>query len=95
MPDSPQIQAIKQRYKESLKEKAVMVAEFRSKIEIDTEFDLMKEELHKLAGSSGMYGYQDLADTCRAAMGSIDSEAIGALSEQLNLIIGLLNQYSE
>ena len=95
MSDSPQIQAIKQRYRESLKEKADMVAKFRSSIEVESQFDLMKEELHKLAGSSGMYGYQDLADTCRAAMGSIDSDAIGILADQLDLIVGLLNQYSE
>lgn len=95
MSDSPQIQAIKQRYRESLKEKADMVAKFRSSIEVESQFDLMKEELHKLAGSSGMYGYQDLADTCRAAMGSIDSDAVGVLADQLDLIVGLLNQYSE
>lgn len=95
MSDSPQVQAIKQRYKESLKDKAEMVSGFRLNVEMDSGFGTMKEELHKLAGSSGMYGYQDLADACRAAMSSIDSGAESLLREQLELIIGLLSQYSE
>lgn len=88
--DSPQIQQLKERYRQSFPEKLEIIQKARSGVVDDNELTFAREELHKLAGSSGMYGYPDLAANCRSAMEILDSgdvsgsiEAIDAVVQQL------------
>ena len=46
--------------------------------------------LHKLVGSSGMYGYSDIAQLSRAAMQSNQRNDAQLLVEQLNKLRDLL-----
>jgi len=70
--DSPQILALKERYKNSLEEKVQMLSDYLVAIESDEatldEFSELRGFLHKLAGSSGMYGYNDISAASREAM---------------------------
>ena len=83
--DSLQIQAIRARYKTSLPEKAELVAQFTSELSQDDSgnasetLELFRSELHKLAGSSGMYGYHNICDVCRHAMSAIDNNDLEEL----------------
>ena len=72
MQDSPQIQQLKQRYRQSFPEKLSIIENIKQGIIESNSIDEAKSELHKLAGSSGMYGYPDLAQNCRDAMQKID-----------------------
>jgi len=88
--DSPQIQQLKARYRESFPEKLEIILKARSELLEDNNLTFAREELHKLAGSSGMYGYNDLASNCRRAMEKLDAgdsssslDAIDAVVEQL------------
>lgn len=67
---SPQIQAIRERYKGSLSEKAELIADHIDAITQaqPSAVDDAHGVLHKFAGSSGMYGYDDIALLCRNAM---------------------------
>jgi HPt (histidine-containing phosphotransfer) domain-containing protein len=68
--ESPQVKAIRQRYKASLKGKSDMVNDYLVLLiepsgTSDDKLHNIYLELHKLAGSSGMYGYQDISDLAR------------------------------
>lgn len=55
----------------------------------------IKQNLHKLAGSSGMYGYDDLANITREAMQLIDQNNYGRLQQQLLALRNLLRQHAK
>lgn len=85
---SPQIQAIRERYKSSLPEKAELIAEQIDLISSSKagSLDECHGVLHKLAGSSGMYGYEDIALLCRSAMARVqDMDTIQLLNELTDL----------
>jgi len=92
--DSPQIKAIKERYKASFPEKLVILQTLREAVENEADFEYVHEELHKLAGSSGMYGYDDIAGLCRLAMqytgkdsaNRQPSKLLSTLGEVINLL---------
>jgi len=94
--DSEQIKAIRQRYKQSFVEKAALI-ETRTKLlnrcaaeELAEHLLDCRAELHKLAGSSGMYGYEDVCELSRRAMHNIDSDELTDLkitSSQLHKLL--------
>ena len=95
--DSPQVQALKERYKASLPEKVELI---REQIELvyaasasDESIEEASQVLHKLAGSSGMYGYDDINVLCRAAMSSLGSKNTEESVDILQQVIELLEQY--
>ncbi|GAA6137196.1 hypothetical protein NBRC116583_09430 [Arenicella sp. 4NH20-0111] len=92
MTDSPQIQEIKARYKASFPEKANMLSGFMRVVSTGGELTILREELHKLAGSSGMYSYDDISSLCRKAMQSIDNDQLENLHNELSQLINLVEQ---
>ncbi len=95
--DSLQILAIRARYQKSFAEKLqqlkVLEANYQKSQKQDA-LDELKEYLHKLAGSSGMYGYDDLSHACRAAMAAIDEGMLQTLDQQLVLAQELLSKHA-
>lgn len=78
--NSENINAIQARYRASFGEKKIMIDEYRSKLSdpscnLPELYEQVHADLHKLAGSLGMYGYHDLATQARLAMRfSLDKE---------------------
>jgi len=97
--ESIEIQAIKSRYKSSLVEKAEMINSYINQV-LDTDFseievyENLNGDLHKLAGSSGMYGYQDIADISRSSMKCIVNGDKETLQTNLVSLRNLLRQYA-
>lgn len=92
---SPQIQAIRERYKNSFPEKLTLVSGL---VEALTELspaamDDAHGALHKLAGSSGMYGYDDIATLCREAMVNVQRQERDELLVKLVELSALLKAY--
>lgn len=94
--ESPQIKAIKARYKVSLSEKADMLANHLDILDNDSQrhsrqFNDLSEDLHKLAGSSGMYGYEDIALLARSVMTMIEqnqhAQALDGVRELRDLLL--------
>ena len=54
----------------------------------------LAQYLHRLAGSSGMYGYQDISTVARAAMRDIEERNRQSLEQHLNRLRALLAEYS-
>lgn len=99
MTKSPQVQALQERYKNSLSDKAVTIeshlADLRDNWSAsENELADTKEMLHKFAGSSGMYGYDDIAELCRVAMDDIDQADLSGLRNHLEQIKLLLEQHA-
>jgi len=98
MPDSPQIAAIKLRYQQSFPEKIELITEHLGAQLAGEDGDISvqdtREMLHKLAGSSGMYEYNDISSVCRSAMDRIDQEDFTALVNRLEHLKELLEQYA-
>lgn len=96
--DSPQIAEIKLRYQQSFAEKAEMIAEHITAHLSDESSEISaqdtREMLHKLAGSSGMYEYNDISSVCRSAMERIDRKDFTALVNRLEHLKDLLEQYA-
>jgi len=96
--ESPQIQALKERYKASIPDKIELIREHVELVlaePADSNFiDEAHQILHKLAGSSGMYGYDDVNVLCRDAMSRLDVNNIEGSVEALNKVVELLEQYS-
>ncbi len=96
--ESPQIQALKERYKASIPGKIELIQEHVELVLTDpADSDSIGEAhqtLHKLAGSSGMYGYDDVNVLCRDAMSRLDVNNIEGSVEALNKVVELLEQYS-
>jgi len=78
--DSPQVAAIRARYKASFVEKKQMIDSYLSQFDNESErgeaLPAFHAELHKLAGSSGMYGYDDVSVLCRDVMQHINNSRI-------------------
>lgn len=95
--ESPQIQALKQRYRESLAEKIELI-EQQINLIVAAEADAGSLEeahqvLHKLAGSSGMYGYDDINLLCRKVMSGLGGSSVDDSVNALNQIAELLEQH--
>lgn len=94
MEESQQVQAIRARYIASFPEKAEMVAACVSLVKAKsvTRENLLevKEHMHKLAGSSGMYGYKDICDVARSSMIAIDNDDSSSLLDDLEKLQELL-----
>lgn len=98
MQDSPQVQAIQARYKASFNDKAAMLNDFLSQIQAHLgDADLiarfsqeLHEELHKLAGSLGMYGYDDFALLARDGMRHTKDNDIDAVQRSVQQLISHL-----
>ena len=93
MSDSPQLKAIKGRYKVSLKAKADFLDAWLSSAQEGLiELAELAEWLHKLAGSAGMYGYEEVSNDARQLMldaeryTTIDSRSEEERSEISNLL---------
>jgi len=99
--ESPQIQAIQARYRQSFPEKKSMIDAYLDNIvnlgqdgneqAIAQTLQDCHSELHKLAGSFGMYNYQEIASVCRDAMSSVmarDIQLTSDLLQKLSTLIG-------
>ena len=95
MADSDQVAAIKARYRQSLSEKAETVLGWRAKIQagvlLANERSELAEWLHRLAGSSGMYGYAEIATLTRQLMhraegGDVASSFIDEMKQLADLL---------
>ncbi len=94
---SPQITAIRERYKASLPDKAVMIEEqieILSSAGAARDLSATHEVLHKLAGSAGMYGYDDISALSRTAMACTVEKKIDLLLAQLAELKSLLEQHA-
>ena len=92
--ESPQVKALKDRYRASFVEKIATLNEQRNALAIDGDSQLTEahESLHKLAGSSGMYGYEDVSLLCRKTMTKTDKADV---VEGLDALIELLEQHRQ
>ena len=98
-PESPKIADIRERFKSSLLEKAEVFGQYLDKIveSDETNAELLnelREDLHKLAGSTGMYGYDDLAKMSREAMNLIDSSDEFGAEQKVLAIHNLLKKHA-
>lgn len=102
--DSPQVAALRQRYRKSFSDKAAVVAEFHQSLSDDSSafcLSLLNEDsetvsdyLHKLAGSAGMYEYDDIAALARKGMSQCKQEDVQGLLASLSQLRDLLDQYA-
>lgn len=94
---SPQIQALRERYKGSLPEKIQLITDHLNALtqSMPNAIDESHGALHKLAGSSGMYEYDDIASLCRAAMDSAENKDTDVLKSQLVSLIALLEKHAQ
>ena len=103
--DSPQVQAIRARFRNSFDEKKQIVDTFLSNLEtlqkqtddvlFSAELESCHAELHKLAGSFGMYGYTEISEVCRATMKAISIQNIDETLMLLSKVSVLLNSLDE
>ena len=99
--DSLQIKELKRRYKLSLNEKANTVLDCKNLImsasegQLPAHLEYCRAELHKLAGSSGMYGYKEIFDLSRGAMRLIKEGDIASLDISLSQLQKTLIRYYE
>jgi len=98
-PESPKITDIRERFKSSLLEKAEVFGQYLDNIveSDETNAELLnelREDLHKLAGSTGMYGYDDLAKMSREAMDLIDSSDEFGAEQKVLAIHNLLKKHA-
>lgn len=97
--ESPEIKAIQQRYRASLAEKAEMLSSHLARVNakdvvLASAYTDLHEDLHKLAGSSGMYGYDDIALAARDLMANIHQQEFSHVVTKLVALRGLLQQYA-
>ena len=92
---SPQIIELRARYQSSLPEKAAMIEEhivmLSSGGDSDDKISETHEVLHKLAGSAGMYGYDEISSLCRQAMTNSSQQNLSLLLPQLTELKNLLD----
>ena len=98
--DSPQVAALKIRYQSSFSEKSTAVAEFQTILasedstycfsRVNQNSETVGDYLHKLAGSAGMYGYDDIAQIARTGMTQHKQEDLSGLQHSLKQIRDLL-----
>ena len=95
--ESAQVQQLRERYISSMPEKATMITE-HIHVLLDQDspnqetYDLIREDAHKLAGSLGMYGYNDIASVARNIMSIIDQGDAEQLQLELLNLRNLLRQ---
>jgi HPt (histidine-containing phosphotransfer) domain-containing protein len=96
--ESPQIKALKERYRASFPEKVELLRQQREVIthdQINSQQRLQVNELlHKLAGSSGMYGYLEINASCREIMVEIDVLDVATLVVMITELMMLLERHS-
>jgi len=96
--NSPQIQAIIDRYKASFVEKKQMIDEHGESIESNNtdeqNLEIIHGDLHKLAGSAGMYEFDDIAKFARDGMANIRQSEFDKLLINIKKISQLLEEYS-
>lgn len=93
--DSPQVQAIRERFRNSFSDKADALKALSQQIKANQQqpeeaLNEAHETLHKLAGSFGMYGYDDLSNLCRTGMAQAQSSDMDGLQVSMRELIGLL-----
>jgi chemotaxis protein histidine kinase CheA len=98
--DSDQVRALRQRYKTSLLAKADSIKEQVHEIAVSEHantqlLNALHADLHKLAGSSGMYGYTDIAELTRAAMQDIAEQSNSELLKHLRKLTDLLEHHAK
>jgi len=102
MQQNDKIRELKTRYKISLADKSAQINEYTINIDqaISSEQDsapfrqIVNDDLHKLAGSSGMYGYLDIASSCRKAMDQIMQKDLSVLRRELRQLQDLLDRHA-
>jgi HPt (histidine-containing phosphotransfer) domain-containing protein len=106
MDNTDKLQLLKDQYKLSLMDKSVLISELLLMLSIEGSNAINNSDtgdkayiethqcLHRLAGSSGMYGYSDIAELSRAAMQSSQRNDAPLLVEQLNELRDLVEQYA-
>jgi len=62
---------------------------------LKSELESCHGELHKLAGSFGMYGYTEVSETCRASMAAISSASVNEALTLLKKISALLEEFDD
>ncbi len=100
--ESPQVAALRIRYQNSFPEKSAALAEFQQLLSVDDDAsattalnqnsETVGDYLHKLAGSAGMYEYDDIAALARQGMAQSKQQDLPALLQSLTQIRGLLEQ---
>lgn len=100
--ESPQVAALRIRYQSSFSEKSAAIAEFQNLFNdqeqpsclsvLNGNSETTGDYLHKLAGSAGMYGYDDIAALARQAMSQCKQEDLGGLLLSLQQLRDLLEQ---
>lgn len=100
-PESPQVAAIRARYQSNLMEKAKLLAtrsdairKAQSEQVLQQARQDLREDLHKLAGSSGMYGYNDISALCRKAMSDVDDNDAGELDKCMAELQDVIRQHA-
>lgn len=102
--ESPQVRALKERYQQSLAEKSQTLGELIDRLasnkhqgmaDIEAgDGDSIADYLHRLAGSAGMYGYDDIAQLARTAIADQRQGETDYLATNLAELRSLLDQYS-
>lgn len=90
--ESDQVKDLKLKYQRSLDEKADVLASYAALL-LNDEGEILSvndelqqelhEQLHKLAGSTGMYGYSKLSQKCRKVMALVQQNKFEKLHENL------------
>jgi chemotaxis protein histidine kinase CheA len=95
--ESPQIKVLKQRYKASFAEKVELLNQQRDLVAdgqpSSQQLVELHQVLHKLAGSSGMYGYLDINALCRQTMDQIEAIGTDDLVLEIDKLTLLLEQH--
>lgn len=99
MSESSQVQAIRARYKHSLPDKVNMVSDLlfaltEPKTDLDEALNNINEDVHKLAGSSGMYGYDDVSNLAREVICHIENREMQQIEASLLELRNLLQQHA-
>ena len=93
------INEIKARYKSSFVDKKKIIDEFLSELDRSSGsatilYQKIHSDLHKLAGSLGMYGYDDMAVNARMGMEFADNEDKQSLEGSLKKLSVMLLENS-
>lgn len=102
--NSSEINEIKGRYKASLVDKKKLIDDYVFQLEtleaqsavsvkVDGVLNNIHDDMHKLAGSSGMYGYMDIASTSRLVMKNVVGKDKLETLKNLKQLSDLLGTY--
>ena len=100
IPDSIQVKLLRERYKQSLPDKSRIIDQHLTTLaKLDSSDEVLlkeiREDLHKFAGSSGMYGYTDIASSSREAMTTVDVLNLSELTAQLTELRDLFLSHAD